>query len=155
MFRQCKIDLSLIKAYLPPSLVNERDVEPTAIKETNLFISFKYGDFQLLDVMNLLSGAASPDSFLKAYKTPETKRFFLQEWLDHPDKVQNTELPPCDDFYSKLRSCHPLEAEYKGFGNLLKSGLTTEQAAVKLKLSEPPPTGIETFQYLQQFWKQH
>ena len=38
--------------------------------------------------------------------------------------------------------------------NLLKSGLTTEQAVVKLTLSKPPPTGIEDCQYLQQIWKQ-
>ena len=37
---------------------------------------------------------------------------------------------------------------------MLKSELTTEQAVVKLKLSKPPPTGIENYQYLQQIWKQ-
>ena len=68
--------------------------------------------------------------------------------------MQNTELPPYDSFYSKLRSCNPLEAEYTDYVNLLKSVLTTEQAVVKLKLSKPPPTGIENYQYLQQIWKQ-
>ena len=68
--------------------------------------------------------------------------------------MQNTELPPYDAFYSKLRSCNPLEAEYTDYFNSLKSGLTTEQAVVKLKLSKPPPTGIEKYQYLQQIWKQ-
>ena len=68
--------------------------------------------------------------------------------------MQNTELPPNDAFYSKLRSCNPLEAEYTDYFHLLKSGLTTEQAVVKLKLSKPPPTGIENYQYLQQLRKQ-
>ena len=68
--------------------------------------------------------------------------------------MQNTELPPYDAFYSKLRSCNPLEAEYTGFVNPLRSGLTTEQAVVKLKLSKPLPTGIEKYQYLQLIWKQ-
>ena len=68
--------------------------------------------------------------------------------------MQNTELSPYDALYSKLRSCNPLEAEYKDYVNLLKSRLTTEQAVVKLKLSKPPPTGIENYQYLQQIWKQ-
>ena len=67
--------------------------------------------------------------------------------------MQNTELPPYDAFYSKLRSCKPLEAEYTEYLNLLKSGLSTEQAVDKLKLSKPPPTGIENFQNLQQIWK--
>ena len=68
--------------------------------------------------------------------------------------MQNTELPPFDAFYSKLRSCNPFEAEQTDYVNLLKSGLTTKQAVVKLKLSKPPPTGIENYQHLQQIWKQ-
>ena len=153
-FNSAKYDLNLIKSYLLPLLINERDIEPTVIKKANHFISFKFGVIQLLDIMNFLGGATSLDSFLKAYKTSETKGFFPYEWLDHPDKMQNTELPPYDAFYSKLRSCNPLEAEYTDYVNLLKSGLTTEQAVVKLKLSNPPPTGIEKYQYLQQIWQQ-
>ena len=68
--------------------------------------------------------------------------------------MQNTELPPSDALHSKLRSCNPLETEYTDYVNLLKSGLTTEQAIVKLKLSEPPPTGVRKYQYLQEIWKQ-
>ena len=64
--------------------------------------------------------------------------------------MQNTELPPNDAFCSKLQSCNPLEAEYTEYVNLLKNGLTTEQAVVKIKLSKLPPTGIENYQYLQQ-----
>ena len=153
-FNSAKYDLNLIKSYLLPILVNERDIEPTVIKKANQFISFKFGDVQLLDIMNFLGGATSLDSFLKAYKTSETKGFFPYEWFDHPDKMQNTELPPYDAFYSKLRKGNPLEAEYTDYVNLLKSGLTTEQAVIKLKLPKPPPTGIETYQYLQQVWKQ-
>ena len=62
--------------------------------------------------------------------------------------------PELDAFYSKLRSCNPLETEYTDYVNLLKNGLTTEQAVIKLKLSKPPPTGIENYQYLQQIRKQ-
>ena len=137
-----------------PILVNERDIEPTLSKKANQFVSFKFGDIHLFDIMNLLGGATNLDSFLKAYKTSETKEFFLYELFDHPDKMQNTDFPPYDAFYSKLRSCNPLEAEYKDYVNLLKSGLTTEQAVVKLKLSKLHPTGIEIHQYLQQLWKQ-
>ena len=153
-FDSAEYDLNLIKSYLLPVVVNERDIEPTVIKKANQFISFTFGDIQLLDILNFLGGPKSLDSFLKAYKTSETKRFFPYEWFDHPDQMQNTELRPHDAFYSKLRSCNPLEAEFTDYVNLLKSGLTSEQAVVKLKLSKPPPTGIENYQYLQQIWKQ-
>ena len=68
--------------------------------------------------------------------------------------MQITELPLYDVFSSELCSCNPLEAEYMVNVSLLKSGLTTEQAVVKLKLSKPPPTGIENYQYLKRIWKQ-
>ena len=153
-FNSAKYDLNLIKSYLLPILINERDIEPTVIKKANQFISFKFGDIQLLDKMNFPGGATSLDSSLKAYKTSETKGFSPYEWFDHPDKMQNTELPPYDAFDSKLRSCNPLQAEYTDYVNLLKSGLSTEQGVVNLKLSKPPPTGLENYHYLQQIWKQ-
>ena len=86
-FNSAKYDLDLIKSYLLPILVNERDIEPTVIKKANQFISFKIGDFQLLEIINFLVGAIGLDSFLKAYKTSETKRFFPYEWFDHLDNA--------------------------------------------------------------------
>ena len=119
-FNSAKYDLNLIKSYLLHILVNERDIEPTVIKKAKQFMSFKFGDIQLLDKMNFLGGASSLDSFLKTYKTLETKRF-VYEWFVHPDKMQNTELSPYGASYSKLRSCYALEAECTDYVNLLKS----------------------------------
>ena len=87
-FNSRKYDLNLIKSYLLPIPNNERAIEPTVIKKTNQFISFKFGDFQLLDIMNFHGGAPRLDSFLKAYKTSETNGFFPYEWLDHLTKVR-------------------------------------------------------------------
>ena len=75
-FNNAKHDINLIKSYLLPILVNEQQIEPAVIKKANQFVSFKFGDVQLLDTMNFLGGATSLDSFLKAYKTEETKGFF-------------------------------------------------------------------------------
>ena len=145
-FNRAKFHLFLIKSYLLTILVNERDIESNAIKKANQFIWFNFGDIQLLDIMNILGGATNLDSLLKAFKTSETEGFFPYEWFDQPDKMPNAELPPFDAFYSKLRSCIPFAADYTDYVNLLKSGLTTEQAAVKLKPSKLPPTGIEISQ---------
>ena len=110
-FSSAKNDLNLIKAFLLPILIDERDIEPTVIKKANHFISFNFGDIHLLDILNFLGGATSLDTFLKAYKTSETKRFFTYEWFDHPDKTQNTEHSPYDALYNKVRTCNPLEAD--------------------------------------------
>ena len=112
-------------------LVYERNIEPTVIQKTNQFISFNFGDIQLLDIMNFLGGATSLDSFLNAYKISDTKGFFPYGWFHHPDKMRNTELPPYDAFYSKPRRCNPLESEYTDYINLLINGFTTEQAVIK------------------------
>ena len=58
--------------------------------------------------------------------------------FDHPEIVQNTELPTYDASYSKLRSSNPLEAEYTDYAKLLKTGSAREQAVVKIKLTRPP-----------------
>ena len=44
-FNSAKYDLNLIKSYLLPILVNERDIEPTVIKKANQFISVIFGCF--------------------------------------------------------------------------------------------------------------
>ena len=102
--------------------------------------------------MNFLGGATSLDSFLKAYKTAETKGFFPYEWFDCPKKMNNSELPPYDALFSKLRNVNPLEKDYSEYQNLLSSGLKTEEALSKMKLSKPPPSGEENYQYLLDIW---
>ena len=153
-FTSAKYDINLIKSYLLPILINERNMEPTVIKKANQFVSFKFGDVQLLDIMNFLGGATSLDSFLKAYKTAETKGFFPYEWFDCPQKMNNSELPPYDAFFSKLRNVDPLEKDYSDYQNLLSSGLKTEESLSKMKLSKPPPSGEENYQFLLHIWNQ-
>ena len=66
----------------------------------------------------------------------------------------NSELPPYDSFFSKLRKVNTLEKDYSGYQNLLGSGLKTEEALSKMKLSKPPPSGEENYQYLLDIWNQ-
>ena len=120
----------------------------------NQFILFKTGDNQLLVIGNFPGGATNLNSFFRAYKTSETKQCLPYEWFDHPDKLRNTKLPTSDAFYSRLRCCDLLEAERNDYVNLLKSGMTTAPAVVKLTVSKPPPTGVEKYQYPQNFLKQ-
>ena len=90
-------------------------MEPTLIKKANQFVSFKFGDFQLLKIMNFLGGATSLDSFLKTYKTSETKGFVSYEWFNCPQKINNSEFPPYDAFFSKPRNVNPLEKDYSDY----------------------------------------
>ena len=151
-FNSAKYDNNLIKSYLLPILINERNMEPIVIKKADQFVSFKFGDVQLLDIMNFLGGATSLDSFLRAYKTAETKGFFPYEWFDCPQKVNNSELPSYDAFFSKLRNVNPLEKHISDYQNLLRNGLKSEEALSKMKLSKLPPSGEENYHYLLDIW---
>ena len=151
-FNSAKNDNNLIESYLSPILVNERGIEPTVIKKANQFVSFKFGDIRLLVIKNFLGGAIRLDSFLKAYKTKETKGFFPYEWFDCPKKINTKELPPCDSFFSILRINNPLEKDYNDFQNLVNSGLTKEQAVANLPMDKIAPTGAEIYSYLQSVW---
>ena len=111
-FDSAKYDINLIKSYLLPILINERNMEPTVIKKANHFVSFKFGDIQLLDVMNFPGRTTSFDSFPKVYKTSKSKGFFPSEWFDCPQKMNNSELPPCDAFCSKLQNVNCLEKDH-------------------------------------------
>ena len=151
-FKSTKYDINLIRSYLLPILVNEGQIEPTVIKKTNQLVSFKFGDVQLLDIMNFLGGATSLDSFLKAYKTEETKGFSPHEWFDSPENLNNKKLLPYDSFFSKLRNINLLEKDYNDLENLSTSGLSSEQAVRKLRLNKLPPTGDENYAYLRSIW---
>ena len=53
-FKSAKYDINLIKSYMLHILINGRNMEPTVIKGTNQFVSFKFGDVQLVDSKNFL-----------------------------------------------------------------------------------------------------
>ena len=56
-FNSCRYYINLIKSYLIPYLINEKKIEPSVIKKANDFVSFKFGDVQLLDIMKFLGKA--------------------------------------------------------------------------------------------------
>ena len=116
-----KYDFNLIKSSLLPFLVNERGIEPALIRKANQFVSFKFGDIQLLDIMNFLGSATSLDSFFKAYKTRGTKGFFPYEWFDCPEKLNHKEFSPFDSLF--LAFC-PIATPLKKITTTFKTLLT-------------------------------
>ena len=153
-FNSRKYDLNLLKSYLLRYLIHERNIQPTVIKKANHFVSLKFGDLQFLDILNFFGGGSSLDSFLKAYKTSETKGFIPYEWFDSPEKLDATFLPPYDCFFSKLRNYNPLEKEFTDFTKLLNSGFSQQESLKKLRLKNVPPSGIDNHNYLKVVWGQ-
>ena len=74
-----------------------------------------FGGVQLLAMLHFRGEAASLDSFLRAYKTPNTDNYFPKEMFDGPEKLNNTQLPPYDTLFSKLPNKNSLEKTTKIF----------------------------------------
>ena len=93
-FNSAKQKVLLIKCYLQPNMVDDCDVEPTVIKKAHQFISFKFGDIQLLDIMKLLGGATGFNSPLKACKIQKQEDSSPMEKLIPMTKYRTLNLPP-------------------------------------------------------------
>ena len=98
-----------------PLALGERVVEPIVIKKANQFVFFNFRDDLLLDILNVLGGTMSLDSSIKTQKTSETKVFLPDERFNDPEYLNNTQFPPYDTFFGKLRNNNPLEREYSDF----------------------------------------
>ena len=140
-FKSGRYDLNLIKSYLNPYLIRDKEQKTSVIKKANDFVSFKFGDVQFLDIMKFLGGATTLDSFLKAYKASETKGFFPYEWFDNPDKLDFPELPPYEAFFKKLRNNNPLDKDFIDYDKLRKTGFDEQQALKKLQIKTVSSSG--------------
>ena len=140
-YNSVKYDLKLIKNYLLPILVNERDFEPFVFKNsTNLFrshlVMFNFLTFlTCLEVLPILIHSWK----LTRHRRP--KWFFPYEWFNHSVKLNDEELPPYEAFHIKRQNFYPLEKEYQDYKNWFDSSLTTESKLVKMRISEKPITG--------------
>ena len=154
-FNSKEYDINLIKGYLLPLFINERGIESKVIKTANQFVSLKFGDVELLDISNSLGGATSLDFFLKANNISETKVYFPYEWFNDPEKLNNTQLPPYETFFSKLCIKNHLEKDCSDFQILIDGGLTSKETLSKLKLMQPSATGQNKYHhYLTSVWQQ-
>ena len=105
--------------------------------------------------MKFLGGATTFDSFLKAYKASEMKRFFSYDWFDNPDKPEFPEMPLYEAFFSKLRNNNPLDKDFIDYEKLRKSGFDEQEALQKLQIKTVPPSGLDNYNYLQETCKKN
>ena len=97
----------------------------------------------LLDIVKILGGATTLDSFLKACKASETKGFFPYERYHNPDKLDFPELPAYEAFFIKLRNNNPLDKDFIDYKKLRKNGLDEQQVLKKLQIKTVPPSGLD------------
>ncbi|XP_071797162.1 uncharacterized protein [Asterias amurensis] len=111
-FNSGKYDINVIKRYLYPVL-QETDPLKFIIKRTSTYMALKTEKLKFLDITNYLAPGYSYSKFLKAYECETTKGFFPYEWVDDLQKLDVGELPPHQDFYSKLKGKNISKEEYE------------------------------------------
>ncbi len=102
-----------MKLYLHNSLEKYGEQVLFAIRNANSYISLKTKHLQFLDIRSYLAPNYAYASFIEAYKCDFKKGYFPYDWFNDYDKVNNTELPPPEAFYNKLKNKAITDEEYK------------------------------------------
>ena len=122
-FNSSRYDLNLIKEYLLHHLLIEKNVVPKVIRTGNKYIGMNFLGLQFLDILNFLRVVTTLDSFLEAYGATEEKGFFPYEWFDSAEKMNESQLPPIESFWSKLKNHNVLSVDYDKFVDCKKRGI--------------------------------
>jgi len=111
-FNGSKYDINLMKQFLHKSLEDCGEEVSFTIKKANAYMSLKTQHLQFLDVRSYLAPNYSYDAFIKAYKCKIEKGFFPYDYFDSYDKLNETELPSHDKFFSTMKNKNISDEEY-------------------------------------------
>lgn len=106
-FNGGKYDIPLIKSLLAKHLKLGNQKTDFTIKRGSSYICISSEKLRFLDVMAYIGGG-SYSQFLKAYGVLEEKGFFPYEYFTDFSKLQETQLPKYEDFYSTIKGCNVL-----------------------------------------------
>ena len=108
-FNSGSYDLNLIKKQLIEQLA---DKIKFVIRRSNHYLCIKTPNFKFLGIKNHLAPGFSYRKFLKAYGCDDSKFFFPYEWLDNLSKLETTQIPPHEAFFSHLTQSNISLDEY-------------------------------------------
>ena len=96
----------------------------------------------------------SYDKFIKSYDIELHKSFFPYEFCSSFEKLEHTQLPPYEAFFSSLKNCNVLEEEFSRYKYLIEVEKIPLSKALKLmNIKEKPRTGLENYQFLLKTWQ--
>ena len=101
-------DLKVIKEQLISILLEMEEVR-YVIKRGSAYPCVATEHFKFLDITSYLAAGVSYDSFLRAYNSTINKGYFPYEYFDSLEKLDSTEFPLYEDFYSSLKGKNTLE----------------------------------------------
>ena len=80
-----------------------------------------------MDILQFLAPGYNLKSFFKAFGVSEQNGFFPYDYFTHADQLDETTLPPYENFYSVIKGCNVLEEEYVAFQKLLDQGKSEQE----------------------------
>ena len=161
-------DIPLIKPWLFSELVSLTSDESVEFvkKSSTRYMSLtvyglphEAGGFVFLDIMQYLAPGFNLDTFIKSFSPhhddANNKSYFPYEYIDSYDKLEETELPPYDAFYSKLKQENVLDSEYQHY-IVHKLGLARgTQLTDPDHIARAPLSGPAKYSRLQRLWIDH
>ena len=124
----------------------------SVIKKPIDFMYFKFGDVQFLDIMKILGGATTLDSFLKAYIASETKGF--SPWLVwQPRQLWFTRTATVWSLFQITQKQQSSRQRLYWLWEAEKEWAWQKQAIKKLQIKTVPPSGLGNHHYLRETWK--
>jgi len=82
------------------------------IKRNNQFMCICTQKLKFLDIVNFLAPGFSYSKYLKAFQVVEQKGFFPYEYMTSLDRLNETSLPPHENFYSSLKQSNISKEDY-------------------------------------------
>jgi G:T-mismatch repair DNA endonuclease (very short patch repair protein) len=102
-FNTGKYHVNAMKVDFFTRLVDSHKIKHT-VKWNNNFMCIKTEKLKFLDNTNYMVPGFSNSQYLNAYKCTEQKGFFPYKWMTSLDKLNVSQLPPHEAFYSTLKN---------------------------------------------------
>ncbi len=112
-FNSKSYDLPLFLSELASFILTSDGKSPFILRRNNKYIGILTDHFRFLDITNYLSPGISYASYLKAFNCVQSKFFFPYEYFTGLDVLQQTSLPPHENFYSTLKNTNISVEEYE------------------------------------------
>ena len=101
--------MKLIKKFLFKELCKHGEQPNFTVKKAGKYPCVKTEHLKFMDILQFLAPGYNLKSFFKAFGVSEQKGFFPYDYFTHADQLDETTLPPYENFYSVIKGCNVLK----------------------------------------------
>ena len=101
-FNSAGYDVKLIKKFLFKELCKHEEQPNFTVKKAGKYPCIKTEHLKFMDILQFLAPGYNLKSFFKAFGVSEQKEFFPYDYFTHADQLDETTLPPYENFYSVI-----------------------------------------------------